>query len=204
MGIKLSLWRHIAAAHTRSSMNSHTSSNGGSREQDNVKNYSEIIYKGEDYAFDNDDPRVVVLPVYIPSGVYSLRNTSYLHVQFFVQVSLMASMSKALAVELPIYIAHASSWSDPPPRIPRDFCFPLHEDEPVKKNKTGVFAKKKPSAVAVHSSGSTCSASSLKNSTSTNGCLNSASTSASAPTSLSGTPNNSDAGAKLEIGRAHV
>ncbi|KAF9983871.1 hypothetical protein BGZ75_004560 [Mortierella antarctica] len=198
MGIKLSLWRHIAAAHTRSSMNSQLSSNGGPREQDNVKNYSEIIYKGEDYAFDNDDPRVVVLPVYIPSGVYSLRNTSYLHVQFFVQVSLMASMSKALAVELPIYIAHASSWSDPPPRIPRDFCFPLHEDEPVKKNKTGVFTKKKPSAIAVHSTGSTCSASSLvslKKSINSNGCLNSAGTSASAPTSLSGTPNNSDAGA---------
>ncbi|KAF9289286.1 hypothetical protein BGZ68_009679 [Mortierella alpina] len=194
MGIKLSLWRHIAASHTRSSMNSQLSTNGGSREQDNVKNYSEIIYKGEDYAFDNDDPRVVVLPVYIPSGVYSLRNTSYLHVQFFVQVSLMASMSKALAVELPIYIAHASSWSDPPPRIPRDFCFPLHEDEPVKKNKTGVFTKKKPSAVTVHSTGSTCSTSSLKKSNA-NGCLNSASTSASAPTSLSGTPNNSDAGA---------
>ncbi|KAF9562033.1 hypothetical protein EC968_005394 [Mortierella alpina] len=194
MGIKLSLWRHIAAAHTRSSMNSQLSINGGSREQDNVKNYSEIIYKGEDYAFDNDDPRVVVLPVYIPSGVYSLRNTSYLHVQFFVQVSLMASMSKALAVELPIYIAHASSWSDPPPRIPRDFCFPLHEDEPVKKNKTGVFTKKKPSAVTVHSSGSTCSASSQKKSITTNGCFNSAGTSASAPTSLAGTPNNSDAG----------
>ncbi|KAF9947792.1 hypothetical protein BGZ70_002512 [Mortierella alpina] len=198
MGIKLSLWRHIAAAHTRTSMNSQLSSNGGSREQDNVKNYSEIIYKGEDYAFDSDDPRVVVLPVYIPSGVYSLRNTSYLHVQFFVQVSLMASMSKALAVELPIYIAHASSWSDPPPRIPRDFCFPLHEDQPVKKNKTGVFTKKKPPAVAVHSTGSTCSTSSLKKSLNTNGCLNSAGTSASAPTSLSGTPNNSDAGAATD------
>ncbi|KAF9332741.1 hypothetical protein BG006_004393 [Podila minutissima] len=152
MGIKLSLWRHIAASHSRSSTCSQSSTNG-SREQDSVKNYSEIIYKGEDYAFDNDDPRLVVLPVYIPSGVYSLRNTTLLHVQFFIQVSLLASMSKALTVELPLYITHASSWSDPPPRIPRDFTFPLHEDEPVKKHKTGVFAKKRPSSNASQTSG---------------------------------------------------
>ncbi|KAG0204939.1 hypothetical protein BGX28_003281 [Mortierella sp. GBA30] len=195
MGIKLSLWRHIAASHVRSSMSSQSSASAGIREQDNVKNYCEIVYKGEDFAFDNDDPRVVVLPVYIPSGVYSLRNTSYLHVQFFVQVSLMASMSKALAVELPIYIAHASSWSDPPPRIPRNFSFPLHEDEPVKKNKTGVFTKKKLSSNALHSNASSCSNSSVKKHSSTNGGLNSASTSGSAPTSLSGTPS-TDSGLK--------
>lgn len=152
MGIKLSLWRHIVASHSRLSTSSQSSTNG-SREQDNVKNYSEIIYKGEDYAFDNDDPRLVVLPVYIPSGVYSLRNTTLLHVQFFIQVSLLASMSKALTVELPLYITHASSWSDPPPRIPRDFIFPVHEDEPVKKHKTGVFAKKRPSSIANQTSG---------------------------------------------------
>ncbi|KAF9972160.1 hypothetical protein BGZ73_004763, partial [Actinomortierella ambigua] len=143
MGIKLSLWRHVAASHKRVSMGSGATSLS-SKDQDSVKNYSEIIYKGEDYNFDGDDPRIVVLPVYIPSGVYSLRNTRLLHVQFFVQVSLMASLSKALAVELPIYITHASSWSDPPPRVPKDFSFPVHEDEPSVKNKTGVFAKKKP------------------------------------------------------------
>ncbi|KAG0257032.1 hypothetical protein DFQ27_005320, partial [Actinomortierella ambigua] len=142
IGIKLSLWRHVAASSKRGSMSS-AASPMSSKDQDSVKNYSEIIYKGEDFSFDGDDPRIVVLPVYIPSGIYSLRNTRYLHVQFFVQVSLMASMSKALAVELPIYITHASSWSDPPPRVPKDFSFPVHEDEPSVKNKTGVFAKKK-------------------------------------------------------------
>ncbi|KAF9914950.1 hypothetical protein BX616_007237 [Lobosporangium transversale] len=142
MGIKLSLWRHIAVTSMRSSIGSYPTTSG-TRDQDNIKNYSEIIYKGEDFSFDDDDPRMVVLPVYIPSGIYSLRNTNFLHVQFFVQVSLMASMSKALAVELPIYITHASSWSDPPPRIPKNFVFPLHEDDPVKKNKTGVFSKRK-------------------------------------------------------------
>ncbi|KAG0366955.1 hypothetical protein BGZ54_004632 [Gamsiella multidivaricata] len=156
MGIKLSLWRHIAVSNKRSSI-SNQSSMMGVRDQDSVKNYSEIIYKGEDYAFGNDDSRVVVLPVYIPSGVYSLRNTTHLHVQFFVQVSLMASMSKALTVELPIYITHASSWSDPPPRIPKDFAFPMHEDEPVKKNKTGVFSKKKTSATPSQSVGPSAS-----------------------------------------------
>ncbi|KAG0034487.1 hypothetical protein BGZ81_004519 [Podila clonocystis] len=174
MGIKLSLWRHIAASQTRSSVCSLSSSNG-SREQDNVKNYSEIIYKGEDYAFDNDDPRLVVLPVYIPSGVYSLRNTNLLHVQFFIQVSLLASMSKALTVELPLYITHASSWSDPPPRIPRDFTFPVHEDEPVKKHKTGVFAKKRPSSIVNQASSSPRK-------------QPSSITSSSAPTSKAGTP----------------
>ncbi|KAG0347764.1 hypothetical protein BG004_007020 [Podila humilis] len=152
MGIKLSLWRHITTSHSRSSVSSGYSANGN-REQDNVKNYSEIIYKGEDYAFDNDDPRLVVLPVYVPSGVYSLRNTSFLHVQFFIQVSLLASMSKALTVELPLYITHASSWSDPPPRIPRNFIFPVHEDEPVKKYKTGVFNKILPSSISTQTSG---------------------------------------------------
>ncbi|KAF8984604.1 hypothetical protein BGZ46_007517 [Entomortierella lignicola] len=140
MGIKLTLWRHIATSKKVLALSSPVN-----RDQDSVKNYSEIIYKGDDYAFDNDDPRMIVLPIYIPSGVYSLRNASYLHVQFFVQVSLMASMSKALAVELPIYITHPSSWSDPPPRIPRDFAFPTHEQDPIKKNKTGVFSKKKSS-----------------------------------------------------------
>ncbi|KAG0030017.1 hypothetical protein BGZ82_007611 [Podila clonocystis] len=127
------------------------------KKKDNVKNYSEIIYKGEDYAFDNDDPRLVVLPVYIPSGV------------------LLASMSKALTVELPLYITHASSWSDPPPRIPRDFTFPVHEDEPVKKHKTGVFAKKRPSSIVNQASGSP-----RKQPSSV--------TSSSAPTSKAGTP----------------
>ena len=182
MGIKLSLWRHIAASHSRASISSQ-SSGMNIREQDSVKNYSEIIYKGEDYAFDSDDPRIVVLPVYIPSGVYSLRNTSYLHVQFFVQVSLMASMSKALAVELPIYITHASSWSDPPPRIPKDFTFPLHEDDPVKKNKTGVFSKKKPNAISTQSNGSgSPTISPRKPGTTGSG------TSVSAPTSKSNSP----------------
>ncbi|KAG0050429.1 hypothetical protein BGZ83_004805 [Gryganskiella cystojenkinii] len=184
MGIKLSLWRHIAASHSRASISSQSSVTG-IREQDSVKNYSEIIYKGEDYAFDSDDPRIVVLPVYIPSGVYSLRNTSYLHVQFFVQVSLMASMSKALAVELPIYITHASSWSDPPPRIPKDFTFPLHEDDPVKKNKTGVFSKKKPGTctITAQPNGSATSVNSpMKSGT------NGSTTSISAPTSKSSTP----------------
>ncbi|KAF9113548.1 hypothetical protein BGX27_001309 [Mortierella sp. AM989] len=142
MGIKLLLWRHIAATNAHSTQSSYATV-PINRDQDNIKNYSEIIYKGEDYAFDNDDPRMVVLPIYIPSGVYSLRNASYLHVQFFVQVSLMASMSKALAVELPIYITHASSWSDPPPRIPKSFAFPTHVHDPVKKNKTGVFSKRR-------------------------------------------------------------
>ncbi|KAF9321214.1 hypothetical protein BG003_003038 [Podila horticola] len=177
MGIKLSLWRHIAASHSRSSTYSHSSTNG-SRDQDNVKNYSEIIYKGEDHAFDNDDPRLVVLPVYIPSGVYSLRNTNLLHVQFFIQVSLLASMSKALTVELPLYITHASSWSDPPPRIPRDFIFPVHEDEPVKKHKTGVFAKKRPSSIVNQTSSGVMSPRKQPSSI----------TSSSAPTSKSGTP----------------
>ncbi|KAK3831948.1 MAG: hypothetical protein J3R72DRAFT_454522 [Linnemannia gamsii] len=190
MGIKLSLWRHIAASSSRSSFSSH-SSTLTSREQDNVKNYSEIIYKGEDFAFDNDDPRVVVLPVYIPSGVYSLRHTSYLHVQFFVQVSLMASMSKALAVELPIYITHASSWSDPPPRIPRDFTFPMHEDEPVKKNKTGVFSKMKPSSIATQQSGCT-NGSGLKKSSGLTGSSSNLSGLASAASSKPATPNASD------------
>lgn len=196
MGIKLSLWRHIAASHTRSSFSSH-SSTLSSREQDNVKNYSEIIYKGEDFAFDNDDPRVVVLPVYIPSGVYSLRHTSYLHVQFFVQVSLMASMSKALAVELPIYITHASSWSDPPPRIPRDFTFPMHEDDPVKKNKTGVFSKMKSNSVPTHQNGS-ISGSGLKNSSGLTESSSNLSSLASAASSKSGTPNASSEATTLE------
>ncbi|KAG0215605.1 hypothetical protein BGX33_001004 [Mortierella sp. NVP41] len=191
MGIKLSLWRHIAVSHSRSSFSSHSSSQS-SRDQDNVKNYSEIIYKGEDFAFDSDDPRVVVLPVYIPSGVYSLRHTSCLHVQFFVQVSLMASMSKALAVELPIYITHASSWSDPPPRIPRDFTFPMHEDDPVKKKKTGVFAKMKPSSIVTQQSCS-ASSSSPKKSSGLTGSSSNLSGVASAPSSKPGTPNTSDA-----------
>ncbi|KAF9175452.1 hypothetical protein BGX21_002578 [Mortierella sp. AD011] len=142
MGIKLTLCRHVTVPNKDLSANTQVSV-PVNRDQDNVKNYCEIIYKGEDYAFDNDDPRMVVLPIYIPSGVYSLRNATYLHVQFYVQVSLMTSMNKALTVELPIYIAHASSWSDPPPRIPRDFAFPTHEHDPVKKNITGVFSKKK-------------------------------------------------------------
>ncbi|KAF8940489.1 hypothetical protein BGZ58_006161 [Dissophora ornata] len=153
MGIKLSLWRHITASHNRSSMTNQPPTLNV-RDQDSVKNYSEVIYKGEDYAFDSDGPRTIVLPVYIPSGVYSLRNTSFLHAQFFVQVSLMASMNKALAVELPVYITHASSWSDPPPRAPKDFAFPMHEDEPVKKNKSGVFSKKKSCPVSNFSNGS--------------------------------------------------
>ncbi|KAG0324072.1 hypothetical protein BGZ99_002230 [Dissophora globulifera] len=148
MGIKLSLWRHLTALSSRPNSRNQPS---GIRDQDSLKSYSEVIYKGEDYAFDNDDPRVVVLPVYIPSGVYSLRHTSYLHVQFFVQASLMVSMSKALNVELPVYIAHPSSWSDSPPRIPRDFVFPMHKDVLVKKNKPGVFSMKKGSTHAVHS-----------------------------------------------------
>ncbi|KAG0305641.1 hypothetical protein BGZ98_003815 [Dissophora globulifera] len=148
MGIKLSLWRHLTALSSRPNSRNQPS---GIRDQDSLKSYSEIIYKGEDYAFDNDDPRVVVLPVYIPSGAYSLRHTSYLHVQFFVQASLMVSMSKALNVELPVYIAHPSSWSDSPPRIPRDFVFPMHKDVLVKKNKPGVFSMKKGSTHAVHS-----------------------------------------------------
>jgi len=177
MGIKLSLWRHIAASHARPSISSQSSMNGP-REQDNVKNYSEIIYKGEDYAFDNDDPRLVVLPVNIPSGVYSLRNTTFLHVQFFIQVSLLASMSKALTVELPLYISHASSWSDPPPRIPRDFTFPVHEDKPVKKHKTGVFAKKRPNSMVTHTSSGVISPKKQSCSFTSN----------SAPTSKTGTP----------------
>lgn len=196
MGIKLSLWRHIAASHTRSSFSSHSSALS-SRDQDNVKNYSEIIYKGEDFAFDNDDPRVVVLPVYIPSGVYSLRHTSYLHVQFFIQVSLMASMSKALAVELPIYITHASSWSDPPPRIPRDFTFPMHEDDPVKKNKTGVFSKMKSNSVPPHQNGS-MSGSGVKKSSGLTGSSSNLSSLASAASSKSGTPNASAEATTLE------
>ncbi|KAF9438461.1 hypothetical protein BGZ76_007715 [Entomortierella beljakovae] len=142
MGIKLTLWRQISACNPRSTPSSQISL-PTNRDQDSAKNYCEIIYKGEDYAFDNDDARMVVLPIYIPSGVYSLRNTTYLNVQFYVQVSLMASMSKNLALELPIYITHASSWSDPPPRIPRDFAFPTHENDPVRKNKTGLFSTKK-------------------------------------------------------------
>ncbi|KAI1303226.1 hypothetical protein EDD11_005440 [Mortierella claussenii] len=183
MGIKLSLWRHIAASNMRLGINSH-SSTLGNRDQDNVKNYSEIIYKGEDFAFDNDDPRMVALPVYIPSGVYSLRNTNYLHVQFFVQVSLMASMSKALAVELPIYVTHASSWSDPPPRIPRDFAFPVHEDDPVKKNKTGVFSKKKTGAAPSQVNGSTAGP---KKTLGTNDSSSTVATSSSTTVSKSGT-----------------
>lgn len=177
MGIKLSLWRHIAASQARPSISSQPSMNGP-REQDNVKNYSEIIYKGEDYAFDSDDPRLVVLPVYIPSGVYSLRNTTFLHVQFFIQVSLLASMSKALTVELPLYISHASSWSDPPPRIPRDFTFPVHEDKPVKKHKTGVFAKKRPNSMVTHTGSGVISPKKQSCSVTSN----------SAPTSKTGTP----------------
>lgn len=196
MGIKLSLWRHIASSHSRSSFSSH-SSTLSSRDQDNIKNYSEIIYKGEDFAFDNDDPRVVVLPVYIPSGVYSLRHTSYLHVQFFVQVSLMASMSKALAVELPIYITHASSWSDPPPRIPRDFTFPMHEDDPVKKNKTGVFSKMKTNSAPTHQNGS-MNGSGLKKTSGLTGSSNNLSGLASAASSKPGTPNASSETTALE------
>ncbi|KAG0294482.1 hypothetical protein BGZ96_001077 [Linnemannia gamsii] len=200
MGIKLSLWRHIGASHSRSSFNSHSSAMS-SRDQDNVKNYSEIIYKGEDYAFDSDDPRIVVLPVYIPSGVYSLRYTAYLHVQFFVQVSLMTSMSKALAVELPIYITHASSWSDPPPRIPRDFTFPMHEDEPVKKNKTGVFSKMKTNSGA--SSNGYMNGSGPKKSSGLTGSSSNLSSLASAASSKPATPNASSEVTTLESGRLH-
>ncbi|KAF9385374.1 hypothetical protein CPC16_008000, partial [Podila verticillata] len=189
MGIKLSLWRHIAASHARSNVSGQSSTNG-LREQDNVKNYSEIIYKGEDYAFNNDDPRLVVLPVYIPSGVYSLRNTTFLHVQFFIQVSLLASMSKALTVELPLYITHASSWSDPPPRIPRDFTFPVHEDAPVKKHKTGVFAKKRPSSIVTQTGSGVRSPRKQSSSVTSN----------SAPTSKSGTPRLATAVAPLTDG----
>ncbi|KAF9584749.1 hypothetical protein BGW38_005311, partial [Lunasporangiospora selenospora] len=143
LGIKVSLSRHLAVTCPHSNQNNQSIT--GIREQDAVKSYSEMVFKGEDYSFESDDPRTVVLPVYIPSGVYSLRNTKRLHAQIYVQVSLMVSMSKALTVELPVYVTHASSWSDPPPRIPRDFLFPMHNEEPVKKNKTGVFTKKKAS-----------------------------------------------------------
>ncbi|KAG0004909.1 hypothetical protein BGZ65_012431, partial [Modicella reniformis] len=151
-GIKLSLWRHVTASSRRSSIASQLSAIGA-RDQDNVKVYSEVVYKGEDYTFDNDDPRIVVLPIHIPTDVYSLRNTSYFHLQFFIQVSLIVPMSKALIVDLPIYITHASSWSDPPPRIPRDISFPMHEDDPVKKNKTGLFSKKKSNSLPVQTAG---------------------------------------------------
>ncbi|KAI0236208.1 hypothetical protein L0F63_004038 [Massospora cicadina] len=80
---------------------------------------AEKMLKEADLKFSPGDERTCLVALEIPANLLSLRRTVLLKVNHTLQVALVSSLSKDLTVDLPIYISHPASWSDPCPALER-------------------------------------------------------------------------------------
>ncbi|KAJ9073293.1 hypothetical protein DSO57_1018008 [Entomophthora muscae] len=95
----------------------------------------EKILKDADLKFSPGEERSCLVAMEIPMHCLSLRHTVLLKVSYTLQVALISSLSKDLTVDLPVYISHPSSWSDPCPSIERTpDALPETETEPFTKD----------------------------------------------------------------------